>query len=442
MRPFGNRRTNEPSVRVRRLEQVTEAAPVWRLPWPLMASLAALVTAATGWVLVTGFCVLGWITVPQIKVAAVLELGTQGWLLAHGVSAALPGAQLSITPLGLTALIIAMGLGMLHQAAIHSPPPDDDRVGMRAARMGAVFGVVYIVALTIARGLVDAGQAGQSSLITAIVLVFALGLIGSARGLGWRAPQVPLWLRAGLLGAAAGLCMLVAAGAAAVITAIISGRDRIMLVHDALQAGTLGGIMLMLGQLAWLPNFIFWGGAWALGAGVQLGLDTIVSPAQSLVGMLPAIPVLGAVPPAGPMAKAQLLWLASGVVAGVVAAFVLVSALQRDAARQDRDLGLDVTALAGTLVGVVCGLAFTALQIPATGDLGSVRLVDLGARLSALAIMAPSTLGLSGMATGAVMGWLANRNPITEEPVSPVDDEADQPTTVVADRQASAETDE
>lgn len=437
---FGRRKVDEPSVRVRRLEQATGELPTWRLPWPVMAGLAALVTAATGWVLVTGFCVLGWITVPQIKVVSVLQLGTQGWLLVHGVPAALPGAQLSIMPLGLTALVIAVGLGLLHQAVVHSPAPPVDQLGMRTARMGAVFGIVYVVVLTIARSMIDVGQAGQSSMIGAIVLVFGLGLLGSARALKW-SPRLPLWLRAGGLAVVAGVCVLLATGAVVVITALISGRDRIVLVHDALQPGTLGGVMLMLGQLAWLPNFILWGGAWSVGAGVQLGLDTVISPAQSWVGMLPAIPVLGAVPPAGPMARVQLLWLLGGVLAGVAAAVVLVGALQRAAAQRDRVLGIDLAAIFGALAGASCGLVFTLLQIPATGDLGSVRLVNLGAKLDTLLVMAPSTLGLAGMATGAVLGWLAARQRAAD-PDAEHDAEAEQATSVVADRRVAAKTDE
>ncbi len=272
-RLFNRRPATEQSARVRRLEQATGDLPTWRLPWPLMAGLAALATALIGWVLVAGYCVLGWISVPEIQVSAVLQLGAQGWLLAHGVAAALPGAQLSIMPLGMTGLVMAIGLGCLHQAALHSPAPPPDQVGMRTARMGAVFSVVYLVILTIVRSLVDAGQAGQSTMLGAIVLVFAMSLLGSARGLDWRPPTLPVWLRSGWLGVVAGLCVMVAAGAAVVVTAVIFGRDRIILVHDALQPGNLGGVMLVLGQLAWLPNFVFWGGAFAIGAGVQLGLD-------------------------------------------------------------------------------------------------------------------------------------------------------------------------
>lgn len=441
---FAKRSRDEPSVRVRRLEAVSEqSATPWRLPWPVTSTLAAVVTAAASWLLVAGFCLLGWITVPQLKVSAVLQLGTQGWLLTHGVAVALPGARLSIVPLGLTLCIIALGLGACQQAVIHSRPPDPDQVGIRVVRMGLVFGLVYVVIIGVARSWAEGDRAAMPMMVGAVILVFALGLVASARALGWRPAWVPAWVRATALAALASCAVMIASGAAVFVTALIQGRDRVALIHDALQPGTLGGIMLLLVQLAWLPNFLLWCGSWAIGAGVQVGLDTIISPAQSLVGMLPSIPVLGAVPTAGPMPRASLAWLASGALAGVAGAYVLVRSLQREAT--DRRLGIDASAIVGALAGIAGGLAFTLLQVPAGGDLGSIRLVDLGARMGALAIMAPTSMGLAGMATGAVLGWTSTRAKpaasVATPPTAEVD-EADVPTTVVADRRPTAASDE
>ncbi|MDO5684362.1 MAG: DUF6350 family protein, partial [Propionibacteriaceae bacterium] len=234
-----------------------------------MSAVAALLTAATSWVLVAGFCILGWISVPEMKVSSVLQLGTQGWLLAHGISVGLPGAQLSIIPLGLTAVIAALGLGLSAQAVIHSPPPDPGLVGARLGRLAAVYGLTYVVVLTIARSWTEGGRAGQSSLLWAAALVFGLGLVGFARALAWQPPGLPPWLRAGAWGVVAGLCVLVVSGVAVVVTALISGRDRVGLVHESLDPGGLGGTMLLLGQLAWLPNYIAWGGRRPVGSGYR-----------------------------------------------------------------------------------------------------------------------------------------------------------------------------
>lgn len=448
---FGKRQRDEPSVRVRQLEAVTPQATPWRAPWPILTIMAAVVTAAASWLLVAGFCVLGWITVPQIKAVAVLKLGTQGWLLSHGVSVALPGAQLSIMPLGITAIIAAIGLGTCQYAVTHSRPPEPDRVGVRVLRMGLVFGATYLVIIAVARGWSEGQLAGQSSLIGTLVLVFGLGLVAFARALRWRPSWLPDWAPTIGRTLTAGLAVLVLSGAAVFVTALIQGRDRIAMIHDSLDPGVLGGVMLLLGQLAWLPNFVLWSAAWALGAGVQLGVDTVISPGQSLVGLLPAIPVLGAVPPAGPMPRLALLWLVFGVLAGVAVAWVLVGQLLREASRRGREIGIDLAAIVGALAGVVCALVFVAAQLPASGDLGSVRLLGLGARMGVLLVMAPSTMGLAGMATGAWLGWRTSRAAGPTSPPAAAPDEPtvhvhavedDQPTTVVADRRPGAEADE
>lgn len=458
---FGRRHRNAPSARVRHLEAMTEQAEPWRLPWPVTSGLAAVITAALGWVLVAGYCVLGWISVPQLKASAVLALSTQGWLLAHGVSVSLPGAQLSIMPLGLTLVIVLIGLAACHQAVLHSRPPLAGEIGSRLLRMSGVFAVVYVVVLAGGRQFVEAGGSA-STLLGAMALSCLLPLAGFARALAWRPPRGMTIVRTVGWSLAAGLLVMIAAGSAVTATALIRGRSQVIMIHESLLPGTLGGVMLLLGQLAWLPNLILWAGAWSVGAGIQLGLGTVVSPAQTTLGMLPSIPVLGAVPAAGPMPPSCLLWLLSGVAAGGAAAAVLVKRLQTRAAANGRQLGVDVTAIVGALAGVGCGLVFTLLQLPAGGDLGSVRLTSLGARMSALLVMAPSTMGLAGMATGAVLGWRAGRSDwqsvrSAEAPVpslNPADgpvpavattgeaaDEAEVPTTVVEDRSKLAERD-
>lgn len=134
------------------------------------------------------------------------------------------------------------------------------------------------------------------------------------------------------------------------------------------------------------------------------------------------------------MPQASLLWLAWAGLAGVAAAYVMVRWLQRDEAAHGRRLRVDLAALVGALAGIASGLAFLLLQVPAGGDLGSVRLVDLGARLQALAVMASTSMGLAGMATGAILGWLELRR--KQSPVSQAIDEANVNTHVVTSRQA------
>lgn len=395
----------EPSGRVRELEAGEPDAPIWQGPWPLLTVLAAVATAGAGWLLVFGYCVLGWIMAPTADLSAVLRLGTQGWLLANGTSVAMPGAQLSLMPLGLTGVLVALGITTCHHVTRHTAAPES--VDGRLVRATLLFAVSYLVPLAAVRAWAEGDRVANSSLVGPIGFALALGFIGFARALDWTPRRIERWWRPAVRAISLGIVVMLVAGTAALVVAIWSGWERVVLLHEALEPGTLGTVMLVLGQLAWLPNLILWAGAWAIGSGVQLGVDTIISPAQSQVGMLPTVQVFGAVPVSGPMPVGTEAWVLSGVVAGAVAAWVWIRALLSDARADGNQLELDVAVIAGAGIGIVTGLVFAALQIPASGDIGVARLVDLGARFQALLVMAPTSMGLAGMATGLLLAWRA-----------------------------------
>jgi len=120
-----------------------------------------------------------------------------------------------------------------------------------------------------------------------------------------------------------------------------------------------------------------------------------VAPAASQVGLLPGLPLLGAVPGPGPGVSSQLLWLAGGVLAGVVSAWL--------ALRSSAGVRVDQACLTGCVSGLLAALALVGLAWATGGDLGGARLAGLGPRLTELAVMAASTLGLSGLAAGLVL---------------------------------------
>jgi len=180
------------------------------------------------------------------------------------------------------------------------------------------------------------------------------------------------------------------------LSGLLRHLDRVQALFDALGPGVAGGIALLMIQLAFVPNAFVWSASYALGAGFSLGTGSVVAPAGTELGVLPGIPMLGALPANGPGSVAQLWWLGAGVLAGAVAAWIVVRS--RPAAR------FDETSLVGGLAGVLSGLLFTGLAWAASGDLGTLRLADLGPRLLPLLIMGVTTMGLAGMITGLLLG--------------------------------------
>lgn len=63
-----------------------------------------------------------------------------------------------------------------------------------------------------------------------------------------------------------------------------------------LQPGLIGGILLLLLTLLYLPNFIISTIAYFAGTGFAIGRDTLISPFIFHLGKIPALPVLGALP--------------------------------------------------------------------------------------------------------------------------------------------------
>ncbi|HMI33599.1 MAG TPA: DUF6350 family protein, partial [Propionibacteriaceae bacterium] len=171
-------------------------------------------------------------------------------------------------------------------------------------------------------------------------------------------------------------------------------------LHQALQPGIAGGIALLLLQLAFVPNALIWSAAYALGSGFSLGAGSVIAPAATQLGIVPGIPLLGALPSPGPGDLTQLWWLAAGAVAGALACSVLLGSgpVPR----------FDLASLAGGVCGLLAGAVFAGLAWAASGDLGTLRLADLGPRLFPLLVMAGTTMGLSGLITGLAWG-LANR---------------------------------
>jgi hypothetical protein len=146
------------------------------------------------------------------------------------------------------------------------------------------------------------------------------------------------------------------------------------------------------------PNALIWAGSYALGAGFSVGTTSVVAPAGTEVGVLPGLPLFGVVPGNGAASTAQLWWLAAGVVAGALAAWIVV--------RRGPAARFDQTSLAGGLAGMLAGLVFVVLAWASGGDVGNLRLTAMGPRLLPLLVMAPTTMGLAGIVVGCGLGLL------------------------------------
>ena len=359
----------------------------------LWAAGGALITAAASWVLVAGLCVVGWVTTDPGTLGDALFAGTELWLLANGGGTDVAGLAITLVPWGHVLLVGFLIVRCAGFAARHSPRGSGSAVlGVAVAMTVAYLAPLMATALLFGHPLATVRGAAVMTPVLAAAAAY-----GAGRSVGYRPlDRLPAWSRSVPRAVLAAQLVMIATGAGALLTVALQNLGRIERLVAGLDAGVAGNVALLVLQLAFAPNLIIWAASYTVGAGFSLGSSSLVAPAGTELGLLPAIPVFGALPEAGSAGTGQLWWLAGGVLAGVVAAVVVV--LGRSRAR------LDEATLVGGLAGVLSGLVFTGLAWLSSGDLGAARLVDLGPRLVPLLILASTTMGLAGTGAGLALG--------------------------------------
>jgi hypothetical protein len=323
-----------------------------------------------------------------------LAVGAAFWLMGHGATLAAGGATVSVVPLGLTSL----ALFSCYASARRSAHPTVSAWWAAVGGYGFVVGVVVLLAGP--AGPLGAGATSVARTVLGTTLVAGVGLgAGIFRVRGMRQHTRRLWTlvhpvaRQGVTAGALVGALLV--GAAALVTCawVVSGRAGAGDVVEGLGVDTFGGVLLAVSQLALLPNLVLWALAWLVGPGFSVGAGTLYSPAVVVSGPLPALPLLGALPPegtlGGPLLLAPLVVVAAGAIGGWWLHRRVVST---------RATHPFVAVLAAALTaGILCAF-LTAL---AGGSAGPGRLASVGGH-TALVGLACAGLALGGALLTAV----------------------------------------
>lgn len=364
-----------------------------RFSWLLAAVGGAWVAALCGWVVIAGVTVLGWLAADTATITSALRIGTQLWLLSNGAGARLGTTAVTLVPWGAT-MFAALLLSRLAGFSARQYRGDARR---GALSVTALMLLAYAAPVAGA-ALLTSGPRPDLRGVAGVAALLALSAWwGSCRALGYSpVGGWPAWCRAVPRAVAGAQLAMVASGAAALVVGLVVHLNRVLALTDGLHTGVVGGVALSLVQLAFAPNAVVWAASYTLGAGFSLGPGAIVALASTEHGLLPSVPILGALPGAGAGDPNELWWLAAGVLAGSTAAWIMVRS--RPSARGDE------TGLVGGLAGVLAGLGFVAVAWASGGDLGNLRLAGLGPRLLPLLLLSVTTMGLAGMATGLVLG--------------------------------------
>jgi hypothetical protein len=365
------------------------------ISWPAMAVLGGAAAALASWILCVGVTVFGWLAAEPGSLGDTLPLGTLLWLLSNGVRVLVGAVPVTLVPWGAT-VVIAFMISRFAAASARQVRP-----GQKVSP--GIISVVTVAAyqLPVLVGAVLWGEPWRASgRWAAVIGVYLLAAWwGSSRSLGAKRAKVRRWARAIPRAVLTAQLVMLVAGAGVLVTGLWMNLQRVEALHQALHPGVAGGIALLLIQLAFVPNALIWSGSYALGSGFSLGAGSVVAPAATQLGMVPGIPLLGALPSTGPGDLAQLWWLVAGAVAGAAACWVALGF--RPA------LGVDQASLAGGACGLLAGAVFAGLAWAASGDLGTLRLAGIGPRLFPLLVMAGTTMGLAGLITGLTLGLVS-----------------------------------
>lgn len=224
--------------------------------------------------------------------------GAAAWLLGHGAVLTVSGATVSIVPLGISALALFVAFASARRTARPT-------VGAWGAGVGG-----YVVALGVATVIAGpAGPLGGPGWGWARLVLGGGALAAVGLGLGGLPParrrslsplrRLPEPVRRGLRAGAIVVAAAVAVAALVTTSWVLTGRATAGDVVVALDLTALDGVLLAVGQLALAPNLVGWALAWLTGPGFAVGAGTSFAPDAVIAGPLPALPLLGVLPPPG-----------------------------------------------------------------------------------------------------------------------------------------------
>src|SRR5215475_14030135 len=184
-----------------------------------------------------------------------------GWLAAHHVGFALRGAgRIGMLPLGLV-LIPGLLLWRAGQWVVRTAQLSRlSEVGYAAMALAAPYAV-----LCGALALASRSRLATPSLPQAVVAGFLIALcaggLGAARAVApWDrlARLLPPRPRSVVLGTAGALAVLGVAGALLAGASLATHLREFGSLNEALGAGAVGSVLLLLAQLAYVPNAVIW----------------------------------------------------------------------------------------------------------------------------------------------------------------------------------------
>ncbi len=356
------------------------SGPARRAPLPeawLRATLSGIEAAIISWLLVVVPTVATYVATaaaPLLGEATWTDaaaIGTGVWLLGHGAAVDVGEAGVvSLAPPGTSLVSAALVYGGARRARLRRPATAAFALG---GFVLSVLGLSAVVPGPAARPAV----ALVALVIGGVALLLALWRARTPRPAWWLRLReaTPDWARAGVRGAWLALAGLLALAVLVLAVGLVSGIVTVLELHEALAPGRLGTVVLLLGQLAYLPTMVVWALAWLCGPGFAVGQGTLFSPSEVVTAPLPAFPVLGVLPEPGAPGLG-LVVLVPVLVGAAVGAWLHRGRFQERWWQ---------AALSGVVAAATLAVLGALLAVAASGSIGPGRLATVGVSAPALA---------------------------------------------------------
>lgn len=383
-------------------------------PLVITGAIAACTAVGTGLVLITLLVLAGWIAAPHagLGLPGVLRTAADLWLVGHHVGFTLHAGgkaavgRIGMLPLGLVllpgALLWLAGRWVVKKGEVSRLP----EVGYAALALAVPYAL-----LAGALALLGQSKLAIPSLTQAVLSGFLLALV--AGGLGGARALAPWWhlvhllpprSRSVFLGSLGSLTVLTGAGAILAGVSLGTHLAGFRAADVALAPGLVGGVLLLLIQIAYVPNAIVWSICYTLGPGFAFGIGTVVAPTGSALGSLPLLPMLAALPTGAHSAVpawASAVMLSVPYLAGAFGGLLTARAAPTPA--------VELAPLWGFGSGVATAVATGLLAAFAGGPLGSGRLAAVGPSGWQTAVVTALEVGVAAAVTAGLVNWLRMR---------------------------------
>jgi hypothetical protein len=376
----------------------------------------------------TTITLIGWVAGPRSALGSglpdVFRTAVNFWLVAHHAGYSVPQGRVGLLPLGLMvlpgALLYRSGGWIIRTAEA----PGGGYVGVvpAALALAAPYSALAGLLALAARGAEVVPSAWQALLVGFLLAMFAGGF-GAARavvrargrgrvrsGLGALLRLLPERPRSLAVGVAGATAVLVASGAVLAGLSLAAHLRQAGQLYDVLAPGVVGGVLLFLVEVVFLPNAVIWAMAYAIGPGFSVGTGTSVSPTGVFLDVVPSFPPLAALPEPGPAPALSLLALAAPFLAGIVGGALTVRVMPSPVP--------EAAPLWGFVSGALTACVAAGLAALAGGPLGGQRLATMGPSAWQVGFMAALEVGVSAAVAAWAMNWALFRGSSAAAPGS------------------------